>query len=250
MNSKIDRIPLYLINPKDSTELVLVPGGWFWMGAGDDDRKASDEEKPRHLHYVEPFYIAIACITVRQFKKFVQETRYNADSDILRRAQDDPDEHPVRYVNWQDANAYCQWAGLRLPTEAEWELSARGYEALRYPWGNDWENGRRVCWDKQRGPTGSTEPVFKHPEGVSPFGTFQQSGNLWEWCKDTLDSNVYRRYQSGNFKQPDSGGDRVLRGASWGNSDTKIFRGSYRDYNYPYYRNYDFGFRVARTVTF
>jgi formylglycine-generating enzyme required for sulfatase activity len=153
----------------------------------------------------------MACVTVEQFKRFVQETRHNAGQYW----QKDPGEHPVRSVNWHDASAYCKWAGLRLPTEAEWELSARGYGASKYPWGADWEDGRRVCWGKQKGPKGATAPVFDHPEGVSRFGSLQQSGNLWEWCEDAWDEKAYVRYARGDFSPPSQGQYRGLRGGSW-----------------------------------
>jgi formylglycine-generating enzyme required for sulfatase activity len=171
-----EHIPWYFINPKDGSEMVLSPGGWFRMGSGNDDKDADDSEKPRHLHHVQPFYIGITCVTVGQFRGFVKETRHNAGNDWEK----DPENYPVRCVNWEDASAYCKWAGVRLPTEAEWELTARGYGALKYPWGNEWEDGKRVCWDEQKGPKGETSPVYDHPDGVSPFGTFQQSGNVWE----------------------------------------------------------------------
>jgi formylglycine-generating enzyme required for sulfatase activity len=153
-------------------------------------------------------------------------------------------------VNWHDASAYCQWAGLRLPTEAEWELAVRGYGALKYPWGADWEDGRRVCWSNQKGPKGSTAPVFDHPEGVSRLGSFQQSGNLWEWCEDAWDETVYSRYAKGDFSTPSSGQYRGLRGGSWGNVIPRIFRGGYRDGYDPDLRDDSTGFRVAGTVTF
>jgi formylglycine-generating enzyme len=223
--SKGNAIPWYKVNPKDGSELVLVPGGWFWMGSGDEDPDAFGNEKPRHLHYVEPFYFGIVCVTVAQFKRFVRETSHSAGKDWQR----DPGEHPVQYVMWRDAAAYCQWAGLRLPTEAEWELAARGYGALRYPWGNDWEwGGRQVCWGRQRGPKGNTTPVFGHPEGVSPFGSFQQSGNLWEWCADAWDEKAYERYARGDFSPPTQNGNRVLRGGSWDFDDPRRFRGGNR----------------------
>jgi formylglycine-generating enzyme len=245
----LEHIPCYYRNSKDGTEMVLVPGGSFWMGSAEEDRDASDSEKPRHIHYVEPFYIAVACVTVAQFMRFVEEMELDAGSDWKK----DPDEYPVRYINWHDATAYAEWAGLRLPTEAEWELCARGYEGLRYPWGDDWQDGRRVCWDRQRGPEGTTSPVFAHPDGVSRFGTFQQGGNVWEWCMDSYDGKVYRRYAQADFRVPDQeDADRVLRGASWGSLSLPLsFRCSNRFKCYPTYQNvYFFGLRPARTATF
>ena len=240
------QIPCYYINPKDGAEMVLVPGGWFWMGSDDSDSEASGDEKPGHLHYLDPFYISIACVTVAQFKQFMKDTGHKNTEDRDK----DPDDHPVRYVNWHDATAYCKWADLRLPHEAEWELACRGYNAWKYPWGNDWEGGKRVCWDNQKGPEGNTAPIFDHPEGVSGLGTFQQSGNLWEWCNDEYDSDAYKRYARGDFKTPDGTGSRVLRGGSWHYSDAKYFRGAFRNNDNPENRYYYNGFRSARTITF
>lgn len=239
--------------------MVLIPGGWFFMGSDDSDSQAQNREKPRHLHYLKPFYISIACVTVAKFKKFADETGYRGGDytgtgddwkEQWGKWRDDPPDHPVRYVNRHDADAYCKWAGLRLPAEAEWELAARGYTGLKYPWGNDWEEGRRVCWGKQKGPEGETAPVHDHPKGASPFGAFQQSGNLWEWCEDWFDDNAYQRYAEGDFSLPAEGGRRVLRGGSWSDLFAEYFRSADRfDYN-PEGRDYDYGFRSAKTVIF
>ena len=243
------RVPCYLRNPDDGTELVLVPGGWFWMGSREDDYEANNDEKPCHLHWVAPYYIALACITVAQFERFVSATGHDA-SENWKKDWDCPD-HPVRCVSWYDAKVYCAWAGLRLPTEAEWELVARGYGALKYPWGEEWEEGRRVCWDKQKGPVGATVPVYAHPEGVSPFGSFQHSGSLQEWCEDGWDMRVYRRYAKGDFRLPKQRKPRLLRGASWNNFDaSRIYRATERSHGRPDSRYDACGFRPARTVTF
>ena len=231
------------MNPKDGTELVLVPGGWFWMGSLEEDGDASDKEKPRHLHYVAPFHLALTCITVEQFGQFVEETWHDAGTDW----RGDPPDHPVRYVNWYDSLAYCKWAGLRLPSEAEWELAASGYGALKYPWGNDWDSGSRVCWANQKGPHGNSAPVFDHPRGVSPMGIYQQSGNLWEWCADAWDSSVYKRYADGDFKVMEEG-SRVLRGTSWVDFNPLYFRCASRDFNLSESRGSSNGFRTARTL--
>jgi formylglycine-generating enzyme len=253
-----ERIPWYYRNPADSTEMVLIPGGWFQMGSGDEDPHAYSSEKPPHLHYVSPFYLGITCVTRAQFETFVKETGYKGGeypgtgNDYYEQWgtwKNDPPAHPVRSVNWHDARAYCAWADLRLPTEAEWELAARGYRSLRYPWGHDWEDGKRVCWYNQKGPTGATTPVFGHPEGVSPFGTFQQSGNLWEWCEDAYESDVYKRYAKEDFAIPTEGNSRVLRGGSWLYEDPRLFRGAYRNNYSPKNRNNRYGFRAARDIT-
>jgi formylglycine-generating enzyme len=242
----LNRLHWYKVNSKDGSELVLVPGGWFWMGSGDEEPDARAEEKPKHLHYVDPFYFGIVCVTVAQYRNFVKDTDHAIGSDW----QNDPDEHPVRSVNWHDATAYCKWAGLRLPAEAEWELAARGYRALKYPWGKEWEEGRRVCWDKQKGPKGNTAPVHDHPEGVSPFGSFQQSGNLWEWCADTSDLKGYERYTQGDFSVPFQGQYRALRGGSWLLSVPRYLRGGYRGYyDHPDSRVDLYGFRAAGSVS-
>jgi len=240
------RIPWYFVNPKDGTEMVLIPGGWFWMGNNkEDDPDAYNSEKPRHLHFVKPFYMSMACITVEQFGRFVKATGHDAGTDWGQ----DPD-HPIRDVNWHDGKAYCKWSVLKLPTESEWELAARGYEALKYPWGKDWEGGKRVCWDKQKGPKGNTCPVFDHPDGVSSFGTFQQSGNLLEWCEDAWDRDVYYWYANGDFSVPEKSGSRVLRGASWRYDLPKLFRGGNRSFGDPALRRNGRGFRVSKAVTF
>ena len=207
-----NKIPWYYINPKDGTEMVLVPGGWFRMGADDTDPDAEDNEKPRHLHWLDPFYISITCVTVKQFKRFVEETGYRGGAYPDDREQSD---YPVRQINWHDAKAYCKWAGSRLPKESEWELCARGYDGFIYPWGNDWENGHRFSFDNLRGPTGDTAPVYDYPEDVSPMGTFQQSGCLWEWCEENYEGNIYSRYAEGDFTPPSESDFRILRGGSW-----------------------------------
>jgi formylglycine-generating enzyme len=246
--TKDNDAPWYKVNPKDGSELVLVPGGWFWMGSGYEDPDATADEEPRHLHYVEPFYFGIACITVAQFRRFMKESMHGGTGPDWQKA---PGDHPVRYVSWHAATAYCEWAGLRLPTETEWELAARGYRALRYPWGKDWEDGRRVCWDRQKGPIWNTVPVYAYPDGVGTFGSFQQSGNLWEWCADTYEYKVYQRYARRDFSAPSNGQFRVLRGGSWGGVRPEGFRGAHRYHDSPDYKNCkdNLGFRVAGTVT-
>lgn len=240
--------PLFLINYVDDTELVLVPGGWFRMGSSDDDPDAYDYEKPGHLHCVDSFYISVECVTVNQFSKFEEETKHDAGEEW----KSDPPDYPVRYVNWHDAGAYCKWAGLRLPTEAEWELAAAGFESLKYPWGNKWEGGEHVCWDGQRGPNDETCPVFEHPKGVGVFGTSQQCGDLWEWCEDIWDEKFYEKYTCGDTKAVDGGPRyRVARGASWLYNQPKRFRCACRLINStPEYRNNNGGFRVCKTVEF
>ncbi|MBN1906105.1 MAG: formylglycine-generating enzyme family protein [Deltaproteobacteria bacterium] len=246
-----NKIPWYYINPKDGTEMILVPGGWFWMGSDDTDSDADENEKPRHLHWLDPFYISITSVTVKQFNQFIDKTGYRAGGKYVQsrgKYTKEPFDHPIRDVSWHDAKAYCEWAGLRLPSEAEWELCSRGYDAFKYPWGNDWENGHRFGFDNIRGPNGGTSPVYGHPEDVSALGIFQQSGNIWEWCEDNYESNTYSRYVEGDFTPPLESGCRVLRGGSWSINYPRRLTRRLPELSQPERSDLIIGFRLAMTI--
>ena len=125
----------------DSAEMVLVPAGEFWMGSDD----GNDDEKPRHRVDLDSYSIDRYEVTNALYKRFMEATaraapRHWSRSDLNGAAQ------PVVGVSWHDADAYCRWAGKRLPTEAEWEKAARGDDGRTYPWGERWEVVSRVVW--------------------------------------------------------------------------------------------------------
>jgi formylglycine-generating enzyme required for sulfatase activity len=139
--------------------------------------------------------------------------------------------HPVNCVDWHQANAYCAWAGERLPTEQEWDAAARGVERRAYPWGNA-PPSDQLCW----GPTSGahTCPVGSFPAGDTPEGLKDMAGNVWEW---TL--SMYK---------PPTNVSRVVRGASWDNAHANFVLASYRGRYVPEYQDADLGFRCARPM--
>jgi formylglycine-generating enzyme required for sulfatase activity len=244
-------------NPKDGSLLLLVPGGKFLAGG-----KGRDEGGQTFAVDLPPYYLAIHAVTNVRYASFLCQRR-PSDADLKKWIQLDGNcfvrksgssyeayggkpDHPVVNVSWYGAEAYCQWAGLRLPSELEWEKAARGTDGREYPWGNEWDE-KKCRNDKNRGSE-RTCSVWAYPEGCSPWGHYQMAGNVWEWCADWYDGGAYDRYKRGDLKPPQSGSSRVLRGGSWLNVAPGSFRCAYRAATTPT-SGTSRGFRFARTLT-
>ncbi len=236
-------------NSKDGSELIMIPAGEFLMGSND-----YDNEKPSHRVYLNAYYIGKYEVTNEQFARFVNETGYNAGGSWKEYYNSGTADHPVVCVSWNDAVAYCDWANLRLPTEAEWEKAARGTDGRKYPWGNEWDV-ERCNWSEGPELSGmaniysgrGTLPVGSFSSGESPYGCLDMAGNVWEWCSDWYGENYYSQSPSSNPVGPGSGEYRILRGGSWSADNPDYLRCANRGGGYPDLR-LSYGFRVCRSV--
>jgi len=220
--------------------MVSIPAGPFVLGS-DTGR---GDEAPAHEVDLPAFEIDKFEVTNADFATFVEATGYKTDaekagvSNAWRTYAQGKDNHPVVKVSWNDAVAYCQWLGKRLPTEAEWERAARGTEGLIYPWGNEYDpekvNG------KDRGIRGTTA-AGSFPEGASPDGVMDMAGNVWEWTADW-----YKPYPGSTYQSPYFGEEyRVLRGGGWF-EEAELLRTTARNAGTEVTANDDIGFRCAR----
>ena len=236
-----DELPQNYINL--GQPMVWMPSGDFLMGSKKSkNAEAYDNELPQHSITLPGYWIGQFPVTVAQWKAFVKESGYKSDDVSLQ----DPDNHPVRYVNWDDAIAYCKWlsekSGLlvTLPTEAEWEKAARGTDGRIYPWGNEFDKDK--CNTSESG-INNTTPVGKYsPTGDSPYGCADMAGNVWEWTRSIFMPYPYKA-DDGRESLEDFG-YRVVRGGSW-DLNRVVARASHRYNYYPDLRDANFGFRLV-----
>ncbi len=228
------------VNAQDGSVMVYVPEGELTMGDG------QDKDCPKHKVQLSAYWIGVYCVTNAQYLRFVEANKHRVPNNQVHREAGKA-AHPVTDISWDDATAYAKWAGCALPTEAQWEKAARGPGGLIYPWGNDWEASR--CRNNTNKGNETTCPVSGYPGGVSGYGTYNQSGNVWEWCSDWYDSDYYGKSPARDPRGPKGGSYRVNRGGSWWNDDPVRFRGAYRRRRVPGYRLVYLGFRLVRPAS-
>ncbi len=256
--------------------MVAIPGGKYFMGSDD-----AVNERPAHKVFLSPFCIDayevttnqyIACSDQGECKRAGRTNEWKGLSDHDRQVFDvlcnarNPGErgsHPIDCVDWDMADTYCRARGARLPTEAEWEFSARGPDGRKYPWGDDDPTaallnacGKEcVQWGLDNGviekpmyegddhwPT--TAPVGSFPAGKSRYGVFDVVGNVWEWVADRY--APYGGDDQRDPKGPPTGDDRVIRGGAWNGAEPSWVRPSFRYHAPPTERSYGIGFRCAK----
>lgn len=269
----------------DGMEMVYVPAGEFIRGASSGDistllrmcpkcpNDSLVDAQPQRIIYLDAFWIDKTEVTNEQFAKFVADSGYRTTAETTDdhsyvhdlnthkfvKAPDadwshpqgknsnilNKDKHPVTQISWLDASAYCNWAGRRLPTEAEWEKASRGEDGQMFPWGDSLPNSGLLNFDYFS--NGAVETGM-YLEGASPYGALEMSGNLWEWVVDYYSEDYYQNAPSKNPTGPTTGIYKVMRGGSWAselNTELMNITTFFRLTNYEYMSSDVMGFRCA-----
>ena len=226
-------------------KMIRIPAGEFIMGSND----RLPDEGPEHKVTLPDFYIDEFEVTNLQYKKFNDATHGRSPRHWRNRTfPAGKADHPVVYVTWDNANAYCEWAGKRLPTDAEWEKAARGMDGRMFPWGDEFATANAntpVRW-QEIGQFGDTSPVGAFEAGKSPYGVHDMSGNVWEWT-----ASWYKAYPD-NQTASESYGERykTLKGGSWFDCSFYKCGISAPVFNRSFFakkvKNDSFGFRCAK----
>ncbi|WP_428267881.1 SUMF1/EgtB/PvdO family nonheme iron enzyme [Haliangium sp.] len=222
------------VEPATEMRFLWVPGGTFWMGSGDEDEQAYEDEKPAHQVQVAPFWLAETPATNRQYEQFLRARPGTAEPRFWRDRQYNQPEQPVVGVSWQKAMAFCQWLAeisgrpMELPTEAQWEFAARGEDGRLYPWGSERPDESRAYYGNHP-IRDAALPVGSRPAGRGPYGHLDLAGNVWEWCHEVSSTD---------------GSQRPCRGGAF-DADARLLRAAARGVERTHGWSRDLGFRVA-----
>ncbi len=242
--------------------MILIPGGPFRMGSN----HGSPAERPEHTVDLPDFWIDATPVTNRAFAEFARQAQYRTEMEQAGSAwgfsdgrfqnvpglswrsfaTPDREDHPVVLVTWHDANAFCRWAGGRLPTEAEWEKAARGgLHSAAFPWGDSTPDGAQSNFARQTHGLPGTLPVQSHAPNA--LGLFDMVGNVWQWCSDWYGETSYSEGHVADPQGPQSGTTRVRRGGAWNVIQPFRLRCSNRGAMLPSQTATNVGFRCARS---
>ena len=245
-----------IVRGRDDAPMVLVPAGPFTMGSND----GLPNERPEHSVTLDAYNIDQYEVTLSLYRKFLNAEKQEPPLTWDDEAASTVGDRPAIGIKWKSAAAYCQWAGKRLPTEAEWEKAARGTDRRRYPWGDmqpfvDIANYNRGVWVSEAitlmavtsGIEGMSVRHGLKEGGRSPYGVFHMAGNAAEWVADWYERDYYRKSPGKNPPGPSTGEKRVLRGGSWADVPSALSVTA-RFSAEPDFEDRTMGFRCAMNV--